>query len=377
MKEKTYNLRELSREADVTERTVRYYIKEGLLPPPQGSGPFSRYGYEHWLRLQFIKRLKDEYLPLSEIKNLLDSRSTEELDELARQIGLIPAGTAGEIVAKGQDVTTAQASDPLRAFIDGGNGRSRLLREQMASWPTAEYEAVSFKSMPAEQDSFESVPVPYMASFAAGAAPEPLADMAQFDEDAEADEAVPEDEPGPVTEATQSFYAPYSQPKAAPRAFSPQAYGGAAPRPQMPLPGGAPVPPGAANRPVPAPASTPLRAMKMSRFAASASDAAPEMAAESMAPVQPPGQVPPPPRPAPMQSSMAVPIQAFMPAPVVVPAQAESNKEIEVVTGQTWERIEVAPGIELHIEKRIADNHRPALANLLGAARRLFGPKEI
>ncbi len=90
VKDRTFNLRELIRETDVTERTVRYYIKEGLLPPPSGSGPFSRYTYEHWLRLQFIKRLKDEYLPLSEIKNLLDSRSLAELEQLARQAQLIP-----------------------------------------------------------------------------------------------------------------------------------------------------------------------------------------------------------------------------------------------------------------------------------------------
>jgi hypothetical protein len=121
--------------------------------------------------------------------------------------------------------------------------------------------------------------------------------------------------------------------------------------------------------------------MKMSRFASPTDEANYDRPAESIAPVPPPEQVPLPPPPAPMLAKMAVPMAA--PAPARVPAQMpaqmppESNKEVETVTGQTWERIEVAPGVELHIEKRIADTHRPALANLLQAARRLFGPKEI
>ena len=367
MKEKTYNLRELGREAGVTERTVRYYIKEGLLPPPQGSGPFSRYGYEHWLRLQFIKRLKDEYLPLREIKNLLDSRSTWELDELARQTGITPtgaAGAAGDISAKGQAVTTAQTSDPLRAFLDGGSGRARLLREQMATWPAALDEPASLSS----PVSFEAAPAPFMdmANFAAGSAPEPFAERAETAGKEEVGDSAPEEEPDLLLKPpAPPLYAP---PNAAPRAFSSQSFRAGAPgmaSGSVPMP---PSVPGAANRPVPAP----LRSMKMSRFAAPASEAAYDRPAESIEPVTasvtPPEQAPVPPPPAPLLARMAAPLAQLPP---------ECNKEIETVTGQTWERIEVAPGVELHIEKRIADTHRPALANLLQAARRLFGPKEI
>jgi DNA-binding transcriptional MerR regulator len=363
VKEITYNLRELGREADVTERTVRYYIKEGLLPPPQGSGPFSRYGYEHWLRLQFIKRLKDEYLPLSEIKNLLARRSTAELDELARQVGITPAGAAGDISAKGQAITSAQTSDPLRAFIDGGSGRTLLLREQMASWPTASNEAASYNLMPAFLASFKATPAPYI-DLATGSAPDSFAGEADIGEDEETGEAAPEDEPEPPN---PTFYPP---PKAASRPYAPQSFMAGAPGAAS---GGSPTPPGApgaANRPAPAPA--PLRSMKMSRIAAPTREAAYDRPAESRAPM-PPEQAPLPPPPAPMLSMMVAP----MAAPGQAPGPPESKKEVETVTGQTWERIEVAPGVELHLEKSIADTHRPALANLLKTARRLFGPKEI
>ena len=354
MKERTYNLRELCREADVTERTVRYYIKEGLLPPPHGSGPFSRYGYEHWLRLQFIKRLKDEYLPLSEIKNLLDSRSTAELDQLARQSGLIPAGEAAN---EGPLLATAQASDPLRAFIDGGSGRARLLREQMASWPVAQDE-----DEPVPEAAPHISPASFEASnFSATFVPGPNLNRSEEDELWGSGEFGPEDEPDAPVEPPPLYAPPIAASKAFPaqpfRAGTPGGGAPGAPMPSMP-----PVPPAAANRPAPAPAA-PLSAMKMSRFAAQAkaapaSEAAPDLAGGAVPPE------PPVPIPAPIFSPMSMP-------------RPESSKAPETVTGQTWERIEVAPGVELHIEKRIADTHRPALANLLQAARRLFGQKEI
>lgn len=107
MQQKTYRLKELCRAADVTERTVRYYIEEGLLPPPEGAGPFSRYNYEHWLRLQFIRRLKEEFLPLSEIKNLLAGKSVADLDKLARRSGLLD-----ELPSQAQNAEVA-ASAPV------------------------------------------------------------------------------------------------------------------------------------------------------------------------------------------------------------------------------------------------------------------------
>jgi DNA-binding transcriptional MerR regulator len=64
-------LRELTDAAGVSVRTVRYYIAEGLLPPPAGSGPGSVYTAAHLDRLQVIHRLKGAYLPLKEIRRHL------------------------------------------------------------------------------------------------------------------------------------------------------------------------------------------------------------------------------------------------------------------------------------------------------------------
>jgi DNA-binding transcriptional MerR regulator len=68
---KFYRLNELTDATGVTSRTIRFYIAEGLLPPPQGAGPAAVYTAAHRDRLQLIGRLKDQYLPLREIRRRL------------------------------------------------------------------------------------------------------------------------------------------------------------------------------------------------------------------------------------------------------------------------------------------------------------------
>ncbi len=61
----TYTLSELCEAADVSERTVRYYVAQGLLPSP-GSGRGVRWSPEHLERLLLILHLKEKHLPLAE-----------------------------------------------------------------------------------------------------------------------------------------------------------------------------------------------------------------------------------------------------------------------------------------------------------------------
>lgn len=80
--EKRLSLAQLTEAAGVSVRTVRYYIAEGLLPPPLGSGPASFYTPAHLQRLQVIGRLKEAYLPLKEIRRRLDGVEDAELPGL-------------------------------------------------------------------------------------------------------------------------------------------------------------------------------------------------------------------------------------------------------------------------------------------------------
>jgi DNA-binding transcriptional MerR regulator len=75
----SYSLDELAREADVTQRTIRYYIAEGLLPPPDTAGRNARYTQEHLDRLRLIGRWKEAYLPLKEIRTRITAMSPEQI----------------------------------------------------------------------------------------------------------------------------------------------------------------------------------------------------------------------------------------------------------------------------------------------------------
>lgn len=75
-------LPQLARAAGVSPRTVRYYIAEGLLPPPRAAGPASAYDPGHLDRLRLIGHLKAAYLPLKEIRRRLTGLTDDEVRAL-------------------------------------------------------------------------------------------------------------------------------------------------------------------------------------------------------------------------------------------------------------------------------------------------------
>jgi len=76
------SLTDLARLADVTPRTVRYYMSQGLLSAPDAAGPATRYGEGHLARLRLIKRLQREHLPLAEIRSRLERLGDSEVEAL-------------------------------------------------------------------------------------------------------------------------------------------------------------------------------------------------------------------------------------------------------------------------------------------------------
>jgi DNA-binding transcriptional MerR regulator len=79
MPDDPYSLSDLARLADVTPRTVRYYVALGLLPSPEAAGPATRYGESHLARLRLIRRLQRDHLPLAEIRIRLERMSDDEI----------------------------------------------------------------------------------------------------------------------------------------------------------------------------------------------------------------------------------------------------------------------------------------------------------
>ena len=103
----TLDLNDLCQQVDVTPRTVRYYIQQGLLPSP-GLGAGARYGSGHLARLRLIRRLQREHLPLAEIRRRLEGLDDHEVHALLEAPR--PPDTA----------STMSAVDYVRAVLGGG-----------------------------------------------------------------------------------------------------------------------------------------------------------------------------------------------------------------------------------------------------------------
>jgi DNA-binding transcriptional MerR regulator len=76
------SLAELARQADVTPRTVRYYIVQGLLPGPNGQGAGARYTPAHLDRIRMIKRLQQTHLPLADIRARVSALDDSQVADL-------------------------------------------------------------------------------------------------------------------------------------------------------------------------------------------------------------------------------------------------------------------------------------------------------
>lgn len=72
-------MKELESRTGVNRESIRYYIREGLLPQPKKlKRNVAIYGPEHIDRMQLIKRLQDEhFLPLKVVKDVLEKITDE------------------------------------------------------------------------------------------------------------------------------------------------------------------------------------------------------------------------------------------------------------------------------------------------------------
>jgi Ca-activated chloride channel family protein len=78
-----FKLEELARAADVSPRTVRYYVQRGLLPAPTFRAKDTAYDGKHLLLLQAIKKLQEAFLPLDAIAVTLANADDASLRAIA------------------------------------------------------------------------------------------------------------------------------------------------------------------------------------------------------------------------------------------------------------------------------------------------------
>jgi DNA-binding transcriptional MerR regulator len=77
------------------ERTIRYYLAEGLIQTPdEKQGTASVFCYLHLLQLLTVKKLQAEHLPIRKIRELVAGKSEQELETLLGARG--PSGKKTE-----------------------------------------------------------------------------------------------------------------------------------------------------------------------------------------------------------------------------------------------------------------------------------------
>jgi len=85
MNNKYYNISELEEITGLTRRTIHYYTKEKLIPPPDGIRGGAKYNNEHLLRLLLIKEMQKSHLKLSGIREALDAMKIKEMEILYKK----------------------------------------------------------------------------------------------------------------------------------------------------------------------------------------------------------------------------------------------------------------------------------------------------
>jgi DNA-binding transcriptional MerR regulator len=73
-----YTASDLAARAGVSERTVRYYVSEGLLPAPAGRGRGAHYAEAHLTRLKLIRAMQRAANDLEAIREYLGELGDEE-----------------------------------------------------------------------------------------------------------------------------------------------------------------------------------------------------------------------------------------------------------------------------------------------------------
>jgi DNA-binding transcriptional MerR regulator len=113
-----YSINELAKKAQVSVRTIRFYVNEGLLPSPETRGRYAVYTDEYLDRLELIRRLKDSFLPLKEIRATLSSLSWEEVKTSLADLRQLDAVTQGAVKAENQKESAKRVGEARSSAVE-------------------------------------------------------------------------------------------------------------------------------------------------------------------------------------------------------------------------------------------------------------------
>lgn len=123
-----YSISHLAKLADVTPRTIRYYVEIGLLAPPEGAGKTATYGGEHLERLAEIKELQARRFKLEEIRDLLSAGTHGQAN-----LDLIE--TASQAVRQSDEYAVLREPQAWNEPPDGARAYLERLRSELREPP--------------------------------------------------------------------------------------------------------------------------------------------------------------------------------------------------------------------------------------------------
>lgn len=123
------------------ERTIRYYMAEGLVQTPEEKqGTASVFGYVNLLQLLTVKKLQAEHLPIRKIRELVAGKSEQELETLLG-IGSTAAKKSRDTEAKRYlESLLAPTPAPATQPVKHGTAASPPQQTDPHSWQRVEIE---------------------------------------------------------------------------------------------------------------------------------------------------------------------------------------------------------------------------------------------
>ena len=122
------------------ERTIRYYMAEGLIQSPgEKQGTASLFSYLNLLQLLTVKKLQAEHLPIRKIRELVAGKSEQEL-ELLLGVGSVAAKKSRETDAKRYLESLLAPEASAFPMETAATPPQPPMLEQSASWQRVEIE---------------------------------------------------------------------------------------------------------------------------------------------------------------------------------------------------------------------------------------------
>jgi DNA-binding transcriptional MerR regulator len=124
------------------ERTIRYYMAEGLIQTPgEKQGTASLFGYLNLLQLLTVKKLQAEHLPIRKIRELVAGKSEQEL-EMLLGVGSVAAQKSRETDAKRylESLLAPESAPPPMQAAAAPPPPAPQMIDQSASWQRIEIE---------------------------------------------------------------------------------------------------------------------------------------------------------------------------------------------------------------------------------------------